>query len=160
MVVCGTTGRHTLFNHQRHYKFELCFDILVIICEYTKYNVRIQLSKYIYKNIVHHWYQQMLQKTIAHETADNMLNDHTSDYNLIVNALLLNSSLVFSCGLTSLIHRASRVSKVISPFEVVPRIDACSSLRSKSQSSKCWCTGPLLRCSLKRVWRCRLVWPT
>ena len=26
----------------------------------------------------------MLQKTIAHETADNMLNDHTNDYNLIV----------------------------------------------------------------------------
>ena len=32
----------------------------------------------------------MVQKTIAQETADNMLNDHTSDYNLIVNALLLN----------------------------------------------------------------------
>ena len=91
----------------------------------------------------------MLQKTIAHETADNMLNDHTSDYNLIVNALLLNSSLVFSCGFTSLIQSASRVSNVISPFDVVPRIEMCSSLRSMSQSSKCCCTGPLLRCSLK-----------
>ena len=58
----------------------------------------------------------MPKKTLAHETADNMLNDRTGDYNLIVNALFLNSSFVFSYGFKSLIQSASRVS---SPFEVL-----------------------------------------
>ena len=79
----------------RHYKFGVLTTI-VIIGEVNKtiYYIRIKLSKYI-KISRSLKSTNAREKTIAHETADNIINDRTGNYILIVNVLLLNLSLMF-----------------------------------------------------------------
>ena len=84
-----------------------------------------------------------------------------TDYNLIFSSLLLHSSLVLIVGFSSLMCRASSVSRNASPRADECKMSMSSSVRVVSQSVRCCFIGPArCWCSLKRAWRCRVVSPT
>ena len=77
--------------------------------------------------------------------------------NLMVNVLLLYSSLVFKDGFNFLWCKASRVKRCFSPLVVDPIISMFLWSIVTLQFSMCVLTGPFEICSEKRRCNCRLV---
>ena len=83
------------------------------------------------------------------------------NYHLMVSSLDLYSSLVLMDGASSLIQIDSRVIRKACPLWVAASISVSSQLMVVLQILRCLLTGALgVKCSLKRVCRCRIVCPT
>ena len=102
-----------------------------------------------------------IQDSLLQQTRAMIKRSSVTDHNLITSSLLLYSSLVLMDGLRSRICSASRVSRKLSPRDVEWRMSTWSLVSVTLHCARCVFIGPALwRCSLRRVWICRPVWPT